>query len=130
MKLKVTEVDHDFGLHSEDLTSAAVHPPVRSLKLENHQGYPQIISVEASSDDEGVGATVEDVLLTIHEDLGMPFPESSSSNSDIEKELGIGQHRIESLGGRDRLQILPKGSPDDSVLLSTGKLLSAASVSC
>jgi hypothetical protein len=63
------------------------------------------------------------------EDLGMPFPGRRSS-SDIETKLGIGQCRIESLGGRDRLQILPKGLFDDNVLPPTSTLPSAASVSC
>ena len=108
LKLNVTEpLDHNYGLPEEDITSAAVHPPVLSLKLENvnYQGYPHEISVDASSNDPNVGATVQDVLRTIHKDLGVP------------------------ICGRDRLQILPKGSSGDSVWLPTSTLPSTASVS-
>jgi len=64
-------VDHDYGLPTEELTSPAVDPPLLSLKLENHQGYPQSITVQLSTDSP-TGITVQDVLKTINEDLRKP----------------------------------------------------------
>jgi hypothetical protein len=134
LKLEMTEsIDHDYDLPKEEITSAAVNPPMLSLKLESHQGYPQIISIEASDDSRSTGVTVQDVLRTIHEDLRMPFPrrELSKLGADeraginaafrerckSEEELSKGPRRFDRLGGRDRLQILPRLSPDGSVLL-------------
>ena len=65
--------DHDYDLPNEGMNASAVHPPVLALKLESHQGYPQIITVEASSDTRSVGITVKEVLQTLHEDLGLKF---------------------------------------------------------
>ena len=134
-------VDHDYDLPKEEITSPAVHPPMLSLKLESHQGYPQAISIEVSGDSRDAGVTVQDVLRTIHEDLKLPFArrelgklgaeERSRINTAFrercktEEELSKGPRRIDRLGGRDRLQILPKLSPDGGVLLPTSTLCSA-----
>ncbi|KAF8474365.1 hypothetical protein DFH94DRAFT_761748 [Russula ochroleuca] len=128
-------LDHDYGLPKEELTSPAVHPPILSLKLESHQGYPQAISIETSGDSGGVGVTVQDVLRTILKDLRIPIPTQELSKlgdrelAEIdaafgercksEEELSEGPRRIDYLCGRDRLRILPKLSPDGSVLLPT-----------
>ena len=80
------------------------------LKLENCQGYPHAINVEAS--DEGV--TVQDVLRTIHEDLRTPLSKRELSNLRGERRVDIriafrerckteeerskGPHRIRLLG--------------------------------
>ena len=51
LKLEMAEsLDDDYHLPKEYLSSPAVHPPILSLKLENHQGYPQVIRVETSGD--------------------------------------------------------------------------------
>jgi hypothetical protein len=128
-------VDHDYDLPKEEITSPAVYPPMLSLKLENHQGYPQVIIIEASGDTPGAGVTVQDVLRTLHEDLRVPFPRRELSKLDPEERAGIngafrerckseeelskGPRRLDRLGGRDRLQILPRLSPDGGILLST-----------
>jgi hypothetical protein len=130
--------DHDYDLPNEEMNSPAVYPPVPSLKLESHQGYPQIITVEASSDTRGVGITVQEVLRTLHEDLRMPFPRRELSKSGAEEraeinaaflercksdeELSNGPRRIDRLGGRDRLQILPKFGPDGSEMIPASSL--------
>jgi hypothetical protein len=131
LKLEMAEsVDHDYDLPEEEITSPAVYPPMLSLKLESHQGYPQVISIEASGES---GVTVQDALRTIHEDLRMPFPSRELSKLGVEERAAImaafkvrckteeefskGARRIDHLGGRDRLQILPKVLPDGSVLL-------------
>jgi hypothetical protein len=128
LKLEADSADQDYDLPEEELTSSAVYPPMRLLKLENCLGYPHTISIEAS--DEGV--TVQDVLRTIHEDLRTRIPTrefyklSAEERAAIdagfgerytsEEELGKGPRRIDLLGGRDRLQILP-------ILTSDGTLL-------
>ena len=130
--------DHDYGLPKEDMNAPAVYPPMLSLKLESHQGYPQIITVEASSDTRGVGITVQEVLRTLHEDLRMAFPRRELSKLGAEERAGInaafrerckseeelskGPRRIDHLGGRDRLQILPKIGPDGSVMIPSSTL--------
>lgn len=99
---------------------------MRSLKLENHQGYPQVITVQASSDSPSIGVTVQDVLRTIHEDARTPSRRyewtklSAEEREQVdaafrgrcrtEEELGKGPCRIDYLQGRDRIQILPKHS--------------------
>ncbi|KAI9452340.1 hypothetical protein F5148DRAFT_1289653 [Russula earlei] len=124
-------VDHDYDLPHEDMASSAVHPPMASLKLENHQGYPQLITVEASSESPS-GVTVQDVLRTIHEDFRIvsrrrewiKLNVDERAGVDIafrgrcrtEDELGQGPCRIDFLHGRNRLQILPKLSPDGEML--------------
>ena len=57
-------VDQDYGLPKEELTSSAVYPPMRLLKLENHQGYRHIVNIDSiEASDEGV--TVQGILRTI-----------------------------------------------------------------
>jgi hypothetical protein len=130
--------DHDYDLPKEEMTSPAVYPPMLSLKLESHQGYPQVISIEASGDSRGAGVTVQDVLRMVHEDLRIAFPRRELSKLDPEERAGInaafrerckseeelskGPRRMDRLGGRDRLQILPRLSPDGSVLLPASTL--------
>ena len=129
LKLEMSDsVDQDYDLPKEELTSSAVYPSMLSLKPENCQGYPHVINIGAS--DEGV--TVQDVLRTIHEDLMTPFSkrELGSLRADrrtevriafkerceTEEERSKGPHRIDYLGERDRLQILPKLTSDGSLL--------------
>ncbi len=131
LDVSIQSIDHDYNLPNEELTSPAVHPPMPSLKLDNHQGYPQTINVQASSDSPG-GVTVQDVLKAIHEDLRKPSRrrEWSKLNAEgqaavdaafrkrgrTEDELGQGLCRIDYLRGRNRLQILPRLTPDGEML--------------
>lgn len=133
LKLDISNqgVDHDYDLPIEELISPAVYPPLLSLKLENHQGYPQSVTVQASSESPS-GITVQDVLKTINEDLRKPSRrrEWIKLNAEertavdgafrercrTEEELGQGPCRIDYLRGRDRLQILPRLSPDGEML--------------
>ena len=117
----------DYDLPIEELTSSAVYPPMRLLILENCQGYSHIISIE----DYDEVVTVLDVLRTIHEDLRTRIPTHEFYNLcaeeraaidaafgeryTSEEELGKGLRRIDLLGGRDRLQILPKLTFDDTL---------------
>lgn len=112
-------------------------PPITSLKLESHQGYTQVISLEASGGSRGAGVTIQDVLRTIQRDLGlrMPFPRSVLNKLGVEEraetnvafkekwkskeEPSKGPRSIDRLGGKNRFQILPKLSPDSSILLPT-----------
>jgi len=125
-------VDHDYDLPREDMNSPAVDPPMLSLKLENHQGYPQVIAVQASSDSLSIGVTVQDVLKAVHEDVRKLSRrrEWTKLNAEgraaveiafrercrTEEELGQGPCRIDFLRGRDRLEVLPKLSPDGTML--------------
>ena len=125
--------DHDYDIPKEDINSPAVHPPMLTLKLESHQGYPQIITVEASSDTQGVGVTVQKVLRTLREDLRMAFPIRKLSKLGVEERAGINaafreRCRIEEepskcarwvdhFGGGDQLQILLKPPLDGRLLL-------------
>ena len=127
--------DNDYGLPKEEINAPAVYPPMLSLKLESHQGYPQMITIDASSATRGVGITVQEVLRTLHEDLRMPFPRRELSKLGAEdrarinaafrercrneEELSNSPRRVDHLGGRDRLQILPKFGPDGSELIPT-----------
>jgi hypothetical protein len=127
-------VEHDFDLPIEEITSPASDPPMHSLKLENHQGYPQLITVQASSNSPGIGVTVQDVLRTIQEDLRMLSRRRERTKlsaeervyvdiafrdrCSTEEELGQGPCRIDYFQGRDRLKILPR-------LLPTGEMLPA-----
>ena len=141
LKLEITEsTDYDYDLPNEELTSPAVYPPMPSLKLENCEGYPQTINVGASSEPRGASVTVQDVLGTVHEGLSALLPKRELSElgdkertsvratfkkrckTEVERSKGL--RRIDYLGGRDRLQILPKHSPDGSVLLPTPELCS------
>lgn len=124
-------VDPDYDLPKEELASPAVHPPVSSLKLENRQGYPACISIQAAGDAPNIGVTVQDVLRIIHEDLMKPSPrpawdklnddERAEVNASFkercrtEEELGQGLYRFDYLRGRDRLQIFPALLPDSDV---------------
>ena len=129
LKLEMANsVDQDYDLPREELTSSAVYPPMLSLKLENCQGYLHTINVEVSNES----VTVQDVLRTIHEDLRTPLSKRELSNlrgergttvrtafrerCKTEDERGKGPHRIDYLGGRDRLQVLPKLMPDGTLL--------------
>lgn len=122
----------DYGYPPEEITSPAVHPPVLSLKLENHQGYPQDIHIHASGDSQSDGVTVRDVLKTINEDARkisrrrewtklnaeerIEVDNAFRERCTTEEELGHGPCRIDYLRRRNRLQILPKLSPDGEVL--------------
>ena len=129
LKLGVADsADQDYDLSKEELTSSAVYPPMRLLRLENCLGYPHTISIESYNK----GVTVQNVLRTMHEDLRMRIPPrefyklSAEERAAIdagfgerytsEEELGKGPRRIDFLCGRDRLQILP-------ILTSDGTLL-------
>ena len=90
IKLEMTEsVDHDYDLPKEEMASSAVYPSMLSLKLENLQWYPQVISIEASSDSGNIGVTVQDVLRTINEDPRMPIPTHELSKLSIEEWAAI-----------------------------------------
>ncbi len=124
--------EHDYNLPKEEMNAPAVNTPMPSLKLESHQGHPQ---------DDGV--TVQEVLRTLHEDLRMAFPRRALSKLGAEErgringafrerckneeELSKGPRRIDHLGGRDRLQILPKFGPDGSELIPTAPLPASSS---
>lgn len=129
LKLDITDqpVEHDYDLPREDITSPASHPPTQLLKLENHQGYPQLITVQASSASPSIGVTVEDVLRTIHKDVRTlsgrhewaKLNAEERAQVDVafrercrtEEDLGQGPCRIDYLQGRDMLQILPRFPP-------------------
>ena len=131
LDIRSQSIDRDYDLPNEELTSPAVHPPMPSLKLDNHQGYPQSIDVQAPSDSPGA-VTVLDVLKTIHEDLRKASRRREWNKLNVEEraavdaafrkrgkteeELGQGLCRIDYLRGRNRLQILPKLSPDGEML--------------
>ena len=99
---------------------------MQSLKLEYFRSSTQLISVKAYSEPR-VGITVQDVLREIHEDLRMPLRshefsllgleeraavrEAFEERCEIDEERRKGPCRIDFLGGRDRLQILPKFRP-------------------
>ena len=109
----------------EDMNSPA---PMLSLKSESHQGHPQTITTEVSSDTRGVGVTVQEVLRSIHEGLKMPFPRRelrklgaeertmiNAAFGESEEELNKHPRRID----RDRLQISQQFGPDGSGLIPT-----------
>ena len=129
LRLKITgPVDHDYDLPPEEITSLAVHPPTLSLILENYQGYPELIYIRASS---SLGVTVEDVLRAMHKELRTPLPRSLLTKLiDVGRyllntlfhagreteEQDVGSCRFDHLGGRDRLQVLPKYPLEDIAL--------------
>src|SRR5882762_7243329 len=65
--------DHDFGLSTEEYFSSAVYPPVHVLLLQNEQGLPYNIEVQASDKESGIGVTVGDVMKAISVDLRKYF---------------------------------------------------------
>ena len=120
--------DHDYDLPIEEIDSPAMHPPMLSVTLENHQGYPQSISVQPSNDSPDIGITVRDMLRVINEDVKRPsrrrewtrLRAEERAGVDVafrercktEEELGQGPCRIDYLRGRNKLQVLPKLSLD------------------
>jgi hypothetical protein len=133
--------DYDYDLPKEEIDSPATHPPVPTVILENHQGYPQSIVVQASSYSPDIGVTVQDVLRAIHEDARkqprrnelnkLEAEERAEINASFtrrcktEEELSRGPCWVDYLRGRDSLMIIPK-------TLSEGEIppgLPAASVS-
>ena len=133
LKLETCE-SIDYDLYEEEITSPAVHPPLSSLRLENHQGYPEPISIEASGSSPDVAVTVQDVLRAIHEDLRKLLHRHAWNrlNNDkraaiiasfkerckTEEELSKGIRRVDLLRGRNKLQILTAFSPDDDISVS------------
>jgi len=103
---------------------------VSSLRLENRQGYPEPISIEASGGSPDVAVTVQDVLRAIHEDLRKllyrhawnklrnderaAIITSFKERCKAEEELSKGIRRVDLLRGR----ILTEFSPDDDISLS------------
>jgi len=132
LKFDINAVGHDYDLPNEEFTCPAVYPPLSLLRLENHQGYPHPITIDASSRSLSTGITVQDVLRTIHEDLKKPSRGYEWARLDIEEraavdgafrercrardELAQGPRRIDFLRGRDRLQILPRLAPGPEIL--------------
>ena len=111
-------IEHDYDLPKEELTSSAVYPPVQLLKLESYQGYPQVISIEASDDSQGIGVTVQEVLRTIHEDLRMPIPAHELNKLIVKdwtaKDSAFGEspsrsHKLEPIA-----DLYPNQSPENS----------------
>ena len=138
LKLEITESpDYDYDLANEEMTSPAVYPHTQILRLEYSQGYPQVISLDASSDSQGADVTVEDVLRTIHEDLSKPSSKRElgtfargdqmairdmfRKRCKSEEERSKGLYRIDYLRGRDKLQILPR-HPLDGTSLPTSAI--------
>ena len=133
LKLEATESpDYDYDLPNEEMASPAVYPHTRMLRLEYSQGYPQVITVDASGDSQGAEVTVQDVLRTIHEDLRKPsskrelgtfargdqtaIRDTFRKRCKSEEERSKGLYRIDYLRGRDRLQILPRHPLDGTPL--------------
>ena len=133
LKLEITESpDYDYDLPNEEMTSPAVYPHTQILRLEYSQGYPQVISLDASSDSQGADVTVEDVLRTIHEDLSKPslkrelgtfargdqmaIRDMFRKRCKSEEERSKGLYRIDYLRGRDKLLILPRHPLDGTSL--------------
>jgi len=133
LKLEITESpDYDYDLPNEEMTSPAVYPHMQTLRLEYFQGYPQVISLDASSDSQGADVTVEDVLRTIHEDLSKPslkrelgtfargdqmaIRDMFRKRCKSEEERSKGLYRIDYLRGRDKLLILPRHPLDGTSL--------------
>ena len=125
--------DRDYDLPSEEMTSPAVHPPLSRLTLESTQEYLQPITVDASSTSPSTGVTVQDVLRTIHEDMGKPLrshewdkltdEERAAVDDEFRRrcrtreELAQGPCGADYLCRRDRLQILPPRKLPVSLLL-------------
>lgn len=140
LEIDITDqpVEYDYDLPKEEMTSPASYPPMYSLKLENDQGYPHLITVQVSDNSPSIGVTVQDVLSRIREEMRtlarrrewikLSFEEKVRNNDVFRKrcrtaeELGKGPCRIDYLGGRDRLQILPKLSPISEIPVPTRSL--------
>ena len=121
-------VDQDYDLPEEELNPPAVYPPMLLPRPENGNGYPHTINIGVSNE----GVTVQDVLRAIHEDLRIPSSKRELNKLGVEElaavraafkerckseeELSKGPHRIDYLGGRDRLQIFPKLTSDGTLL--------------
>jgi hypothetical protein len=133
LKLEATESpDHDYDLPNEEMAASAIYPHTRTLRLEYSQGYPQVISFNASSHSPGADVTVQDVLRAIHEDLAKPsskrelgtfargdqtaIRDTFRKRCKSEEERSKGLYRIDYLRGRDRLQILPRHPLDGTSL--------------
>ena len=121
--------DYDI---TKELTSPDVYARIQLLKPKNCQAYPQIINIDAFSDIWGADVTIQDVTRMIYEDsrmspskrelnklsgeeraaIGTAFKEIGK----IEEERSKGPHRVDYLGERDRLQILPKLTSDGTLL--------------
>ena len=119
LKFDITQpLDHDFGLPKEDFFSSAVYPPVHVLILENEQGLPQNIEVQASDKRSGIGVSVGDVLKAIGADLRKSSSqcEWAALNEDVRREVEDATEeeksgcfkRISYLRGRNRLQVFPR----------------------
>ena len=81
-------------------------------QLEGHK--PQIITVEASVDSRGIGVTVKERAgIQVNATFGEIYKTEDS------EELSKGPRRVGHLGGRDKIQILPKFAPDGSDLIPT-----------
>lgn len=109
--------------------------------MESSQGYPQVINIEASGNSCGAGVIVRDLLRTIQDDLRISFRRHELSKSGVEawaginaafeerrqSEVGLSKdpRKIDCLGGRNRLQIVPKLLPD-GVLLPTSAFFTPA----
>ena len=140
LKLEITKSPYDCHLPVEDMTSPAVYPHAQTLRLEYFQGYPEVINLSASSDSQGAGVTVQDVLRTIYDDLKRPsskrelgtfarkdqtaIEETFKERCKSEEERSKSLRRIDYLGGRDRLQILPR-HPLDGPSLPTPEIQSS-----
>ena len=112
LKLDITNQpeEHDYDLQREEINS------------------------QACSDSPSVGVTVQDVLRTIHEDVRtlshrcdwtkLKGEERAQVDATFrercrsEEELSQGLCRIDYLRGRDRLEIIPKLSLSDEMLLT------------
>ena len=130
LKLEITESsDYDYDIAKEEMACAAVYPHTQTLRLEYFQGYPQVISVDASNDSR---VSVQDVLSMIHEDLRQPsskrelgtfargdqtaIRDTFRKRCKSEEERSKGLYRIDYLRGRDRLQILARHPLDGTSL--------------
>ena len=110
----VKSIDYKYDLPTEP---PAMCPPtgMLSLKSASHQGYSQIISINASRDSQGAGFPVQDVLRVIYEGPLMPRLKRDENSDKLSKV----PRRIDSLCSRERFQILPEHSPGSCVLLRT-----------
>jgi hypothetical protein len=126
LKLEISEPFNHDQLPIEELTSPAVHPPMKSLKLENEL-YPQPISIQTWDDSSATAVTVQDVLRAIDEDMRQSAQKEWKCLRTVDRaevitsfkqrcksaeERGKGICRIDLLRGRNRLEIVSEYSPD------------------